>query len=809
MANEDLQRELIRDLIIESVEGLDQYDQELLEFEKDENPERMNLIFRVIHTIKGTAGCLGLNKIEEVAHVGENLLTILRDGKLTINDPMISTLLELSDALKEMLDTLEKTDGEGDTDYSELLRKLDELQKEPAPKEEEELVLEEEIEIEETPAAQQISETVDEGEGAFGLFEEDESSSAQTPSAENQAAESENPIQEAESSSEESDPGFGLFDPAEEREEAPDPEVKQPAESKPKNTPLASTGPSVTESSIRVDVDHLDKMMNMVGELVLARNQIIVNSTNYDESALQKASQRLNLITTELQESVMKTRMQPIGNVWTKFPRIVRDVSSELGKNVRLIMEGKDTDLDRTIIEAIKDPLTHIIRNSIDHGIESPEQRKAVGKPEEGMLSLRAYHEGGQVIIEIMDDGAGIDIEKVKAKAIEKNLIPASRATELSEREAMNLIFAPGFSTAAKVSNVSGRGVGMDVVKTNIEKIGGSIDMQTQAGQGTTLNIKIPLTLAIIPALLVNSSSERYAIPQVSLLELLRLEGKQALKEIEDLYGSPVYRLRGKLLPIVYLDEQLRTKVESKDDASVNTEDIVLNIIVLQADGRPFGLVVDKIHDTEEIVVKPLGKQLKGISCFAGSTIMGDGKIALILDVLGLAKHSGIITDSDSRALVDDDKQSNDSNSQKESILLFDINGSQRMALPLSQAARLEEFDSESIENTGTQQVVQYRGQILPLLRISDHIHGNGSHSAPEDLDTIQVIVYTENEKSIGLVVDSISDIVDEELAISRKSSSQGIKGSAVIQGKVTDLLDAPAIIRSADPSFYEEALVC
>ncbi|MCH6256926.1 chemotaxis protein CheA [Puniceicoccaceae bacterium K14] len=786
MPDEDLQKELIRDLIIESVEGLDRYDQELLEFENDHDAERMNVIFRVIHTIKGTAGCLGLGRIEKVAHVGENLLSLLRDDKLKVHEGMISVLLSLSDALKEMLDTLENTESEGDKDYGELIAKLDALQNEDA---------EPQAETPETDDSQ-----------SFGLFEDEEEAD------------------EVSASADEEGTAFGFFDDEEEPqtedtpesvqiEEAPvnqsepTPTKAETPKAKKPTKPNCSGSSNVADSSIRVDVNHLDRMMNMVGELVLARNQIIVNSTNYDENALIKASQRLNLITTELQESVMKTRMQPIGNVWSKFPRIVRDVSSEIGKKVNLIMEGKETDLDRTIIEAIKDPLTHIIRNSIDHGIETPEKRIQEGKPEEGMLSLRAYHEGGQVIIEIMDDGAGIDIERVKSKAIEKNLITSSQGSNMTEREAMNLIFSPGFSTAAKVSNVSGRGVGMDVVKTNIEKIGGSIDLQTQIGQGTTLNIKIPLTLAIIPALIVNSSGERYAIPQVSLLELVRLEGPQAKSEIEDLYGSPVYRLRGKLLPIVFLDQQLKTRLEDTNDG-FSDEDIVMNIIVLQADGRPFGLVVDQINDTEEIVVKPLGKQLKGISCFAGSTIMGDGKLALILDVLGLAQHSGVITDSDNRALLDDDKSESDIESRKQSMLLFNIGEDRRMALPLSLAARLEEFSEDQIENTGSQQVVQYRGQILPLIRVADHIQGINTSNEYEGKtpNTLQVIVYTENDRSIGLVVDNIRDIVDEEIVIQRESSTAGIKGCAVIQNKVSELLDAPEIIKSADPGFYASA---
>ena len=402
-------------------------------------------------------------------------------------------------------------------------------------------------------------------------------------------------------------------------------------------------GSAVSDSTIRVDVGLLDKLMNLVGELVLARNQVLQFTSQSADSAFLATSQRLNLITTELQGSVMKTRMQPIGNVWSKLPRVVRDLAAACGKEVRLEMEGKETELDKTIIEAIKDPLTHIVRNSVDHGIERPETRVERRKPAEGCLKMRAYHEGGQVIIEITDDGGGIDCERVKQKALQRALITPEQAARMSDHEALYLIFLPGFSTAEKVTNVSGRGVGMDVVKTNIERIGGTVDLQSQPGKGTTLKIKIPLTLAIIPALIVTSGGDRFAIPQVSLLELVRLEVEQASQQIEFIHGAPVYRLRGQLLPFAYLNRELR--LNDADDDGLKPSVEATTIVVLQADGHPFGLVVDEINDTEEIVVKPLGKQLKGVASFAGATIMGDGRVALILDVLGLAQRAGVVAE--------------------------------------------------------------------------------------------------------------------------------------------------------------------
>ena len=360
---------------------------------------------------------------------------------------------------------------------------------------------------------------------------------------------------------------------------------------------------AVSDTAIRVDVGLLDKLMNLVGELVLARNQVLQFNSQREDVALNATSQRLNLITTELQEGVMKTRMQPIGLVWNKLPRLVRDVSHSLGKQVSLEMDGADTELDKTIIEAIKDPLTHLVRNACDHGIERPEERVAKGKPAQGSLHLRAYHEGGQVNIEISDNGSGMDVERLKQKAVDKGLCSVERAARMSDREALNLIFLPGFSTAKQVTNVSGRGVGMDVVKSNIEKIGGAVDIATQLGEWTTVKLKIPLTLAIIPGLVVTSGEERFVIPQVSLLELIRLDASSPAK-IEHVHGTPVYRRRGSLLPIAYLSKILGLQPSQSE---------TVNIVVLQAEDRQFGLVVDSVNDTQEIVVKPLGKQLKGL----------------------------------------------------------------------------------------------------------------------------------------------------------------------------------------------------
>jgi two-component system chemotaxis sensor kinase CheA len=728
--------EILREFLVESYENLDQLDRDLVVLEEDpSNREGLASVFRTIHTIKGTCGFLGLGKLESVAHVGESLLSRLRDGKMQLTTESTSALLAMVDAIRKMLASIETTASDGDDDYAELVDILTRLQDAEPPA------------SAATPAAPPMPTTT---------------ATTDTPAA--------------------------LSTPT-------DTTPAAPAETADPRT-LA-----VSETNIRVDVALLDKLMNLAGELVLARNQILQFAVTQSDTAFIATSQRLNLITTELQEGVMKTRMQPIGNVWSKFPRVVRDLAVTCGKQVRIEMEGEGTELDKTIIEAIKDPLTHVVRNSVDHGIETPEIRIAAGKSSEGRLFLRAYHEGGQVNIEISDDGNGIDPERLKEKALQRGLITPEQAGRMGEREVLNLIFLPGFSTAEKVTNVSGRGVGMDVVKTNIERIGGTVDIQSRPGHGTTLRVKIPLTLAIIPALIVTSGGGRYSIPQVSLLELVRLEGEEARKGVEMIHGAPVYRLRGELLPLVYLDHELN----GDDSANPEDHDGAVNIVVLQAEDRHFGLVVHGINDTEEIVVKPLSKQLKGITSFAGATIMGDGKVALILDVLGLAQRSNVVSAVREHKLSDQGSRTMEQSDSRQTLLLFRIGADGRMAIPLSMVARLEEFPCIEIERAANQEVVQYRGQIMPLVRLASILKQSAAapSAAPE---VIQVVVYSEGGRSIGLVVDCILDIVQETLTINREVGRDGVLGSAVVQQRVTDLLDVQGVVRTVDPSFFAQA---
>jgi two-component system chemotaxis sensor kinase CheA len=758
MAVED--DEIMREFLIESRENLLGLDRDFVALEQNPRDHALlSRIFRCVHTIKGTSGFLNLPALEKLTHVGETQLSRLRDGEILLDTHATSALLAMVDAVRRVLTSLEQNRGEGDEDFSAIIGEL-------------------------TKIGQGQTATAKAAPAAKAPAPVPTPAAVPTPlppptSAPPPAVVSKASVRPA--------PGEKLPVPHPSTRPATPPAPAPEAQD-------AQRATNVAETAIRVDIALLDRVMNLVGELVLARNQILQYGAKSNDPGLVNASQRLNLLTTELQAGVMKTRMQPIGNVWSRFPRVVRDLANVCGKSVHVELEGSGTELDRSIIEAIKDPLMHAVRNAIDHGIESAERRLLAGKPASGKLCFRAFHEGGQVNIEVADDGGGINTDKVRARAIERGLVAADRAQRMNERELLHLIFLPGFSTAESVTHLSGRGVGMDVVKTNIEKIGGTVDISSERGVGTTLKIKIPLTLAIIPALIVTSGGERFAIPQVNLLELVRLEGAQSRRGIETLHGTPLYRLRGNLLPLVFLNEALDLPGPG---AGVD----VVNIVVLQADDRQFGLVVDDIHDTEEIVVKPLGKELKRLDVFAGATIMGDGRVALILDVLGVARHSNVMPPTRERSLPEPATATAAAAETRETLLLFRAAGSTRMAIPLSLVARLEEIAPERVEHAGGREVVQYRGSILHLVRLDEE---RPNTRRPLREGPLNVVVYSENGKSVGLVVDEILDVVEEVVRVEDAGGAPGLAGVAVIQGKVTDLLDVHAVLRRHAPGFFE-----
>ena len=769
--------DLVKDFLVESNENLEQMDQHLLALERDPTQsDRIAGIFRGIHSIKGICGFLGYSKLEGVAHAGENLLSKLRDGKMVLNSELGTLLLSLSDAVRAMLSSIEQTGADGDEPWTSLVADL---------------------------------EAASEGR-PFGPGASDASGPPPEPAQE--AWEPEAPTESVEVPP--YVPPVVQAAPPQEVYQAPTPIIPQyvaptpvappPAASKPEPIPSRPAPPEnaasnnedkghavAGDTTVRVDVGLLDGLMDLVGELVLARNRIL-QSNHQGDASFQNGVQRLNVITTQLQEGIMKSRMQSIGTSWNKLPRVVRDVAKACDKRARVEMEGAETELDRTIAETIKDPLTHILRNSIDHGLEKPEIRRQLGKDEEGTILLRAFHEGGQVVIQVVDDGAGVNIEAVRNRAISRNLITPEQAAKMTDPEIVRLLFLPGFSTAEKVSNISGRGVGMDVVKTNIERIGGSVHLESRWGQGTTLTLKIPLTLAIIPAIIVTCGGQRFAIPQVNLVELVGVGSTDGPK-IENIHGVPVFRLRDQLLPLVMLRKTL--ELPSRDENARSF------IVVLSADKFTFGVVVDSVQDTQEIVVKPLSKLFKDLQVYAGTTILGDGTVSLILDVTGVAKRSGLDSAESQAALALGNSHAAKDVAPSDPILLFAIQGGSRMAIPVDAVARLEEFPIDTVESSGLRDVVQYRGDILPLLWLSDILPERRLVARdPEPPTRLSVVVHHFGGQAVGLVVDRIIDIVDEPVTQERPGSRDGVKAVVVIQGKVTEMLDVEAVVRSAAP---------
>jgi two-component system chemotaxis sensor kinase CheA len=549
------------------------------------------------------------------------------------------------------------------------------------------------------------------------------------------------------------------------------------------------------------DVGLLDKLMNLVGELVLTRNQILRCSIVRDEAMFQASSQRLNLITTELQEGMMKTRMQPIRNISSKLPRVVRDLALACGKRATIAMVGEETELDKTLGEAIKDPITHIVRNAIDHGIEPPEVRESLGKPAEGTLRLRAYHEGGMVNIELSDDGGGIDPARLRRKAIERGWLTEEQAAQRSDRDILALIFRPGFSTAESLTMVSGRGVGMDVVKSRVESIGGSVDATSRVGVGTTIKMKIPLTLTIINALIVSAGGDRFAIPQVNLVELIRLKGQAARDGLIDLRGTRAGRYRGKVLPLIDLNEVL--KVGPGPALGEAGEDAPVNIVVLQADQRRFGLVVDLIDDAQEIVVRPLARQLKGIHCLAGATIMGDGRIALILDVFGLAKGLDGRREAEPASPVGETGLIPASSAERHALLVLRGTDGSPLAIRLDEVDRLENVPRSSVEWVGDRPLVQYRRTLLPLVDAAAWLRGEvwlGDRSTDAEAEPWQVVIHVADGRRVGLVFSRVLDIVEEALDVRGEAKRPGVRLTAAVQGRATEVLDVRTILAGVDP---------
>ncbi|MDV7338991.1 chemotaxis protein CheW [Terasakiella sp. A23] len=793
--------DLLSEFITETSESLMVLDSELVKFEQNPNDtEILSNIFRLMHTIKGTCGFLGLPRLEKVAHAGENVLGKFREGTLEVTPQAVTLILHAIDTIKELLQTLEETEAEPDGNDQELIDQLNAMAEGRAVEDAAPAAAApaDEAPAEEAPApAPSGGPTLDERGfpvAAELLMEVEQavSEGVTAPSQEELDAQMKAEM-DAEKAAEAPAPAADTPAPAAQVPAAPKEEPKKAPPAKKEAAKPSGGGKetSVANQTIRVNVELLENLMTLVSELVLTRNQLLQMVRGSDDSVFKVPLQRLSHITSDLQEGVMKTRMQPIGNAWAKLPRIVRDLSIEANKKIDLQMIGAETELDRQVLELIKDPLTHMVRNSADHGLETPEVRESVGKPKVGTITLNAYHEGGHIIIEIADDGKGLNTDRIREKIIENGLAAEADLEAMSDQQIHQFIFRAGFSTAQKVTSVSGRGVGMDVVRTNIEKIGGTIELKSIEGKGSTFTIKIPLTLAIVSALVVECSGERFAIPQISVLELVRTSSASD-NNIEMINDAPVLRLRNRLLPLVSLHDHL-----SLGERKVDLENDELFIVVTQVGTYTFGIIVDRVFDTEEIVVKPVAPILRHISLFSGNTILGDGSVIMILDPNGIAATTGEV------AMGNSDAQSTSvattTSGETTSILIFRAGGEELKAVPLALVARLEEVDVTKIEYSGTNPVVQYRGQLMPLIPI------DLGHEWKEE-GRQPVLVFTDKDHSMGLVVDEIVDIVEDHLNIELASDREGFVGSAVISGKATDLIDAGYYLTKAFPDWFGRA---
>jgi two-component system, chemotaxis family, sensor kinase CheA len=746
--------DLLREFLTETGESLDTVDVELVHFEQEPNNAKiLDNIFRLVHTIKGTCGFLGLPRLEALAHAAETLMGKFRDG-MPVTGEAVTLILSTIDRIKQLLDQLERAESEPAGNDADLIAPLERMV----------------VDAPATGAAPPPSAAAAAPKGTAGTL------AYQVL---------ERPLRPGEVALDELERAFRetAGPDAEAAAQAAKAKAEKPAE------PEQSADAKIANQTLRVNVETLEHLMTMVSELVLTRNQLLEIVRRHENSEFKVPLQRLSNVTAELQEGVMKTRMQPIGNAWQKLPRIVRDLSTELGKQIELDMRGADTELDRQVLELIKDPLTHMVRNSADHGLETPTERRALGKPEKGTIRLSAYHEGGHIIIEISDDGRGLNTARIKAKAIASRLVTEAAAEKLTETQIHKFIFAPGFSTANTVTSVSGRGVGMDVVRTNIDQIGGTIEVKSELGEGSTFIIRIPLTLAIVSALIVEAGGDRFAIPQLAVVELVRAQTNSEHK-IERIKDAPVLRLRDKLLPLIRLESLLQ--IENGD--AVEPENGF--IVVTQVGSQTFGIVVDGVFHTEEIVVKPMSTRLRHINMFSGNTILGDGSVIMIIDPNGIAKSVGTVAVQ--AALAEEaDAERRTGTDEMTSLLIFRAGAAQPKAVPLSLVTRLEELDTKKVEMSNGRPLIQYRGQLMPLIRVNDQVQLKAEGTQP-------LLVFSDEGRSMGLVVDQIVDIVEDRLNIEVPSDTPGILGSAVVKSQATEIIDVGYYL----PQAFEDWLI-
>ena len=723
--------ELLSEFLTETGEGLDQLDAELVRFEQEPNNAAMlNTIFRLVHTVKGTCGFLGLSRLAKLAHAAETLMGQYRDGApVTVEG--VSVILASIDRIKEILAGLERDGAEPLGSDADLIGRLQMLASgEPSPM------------------------------AASGF----------APFADAEGPQQNGPLQ-------------ATLDELERAwRAAPGPDPVAPAKELARGwNGLVDADGRETQArtqTVRVSVDTLEHLMTTVSELVLTRNQLLDLVRRTGESEFKSPLQRLSTVTAELQEGIMKARMQPVANAWQKLPRLVRELSLELDKKIELDMTGGETELDRQVLEMIKDPLTHMLRNSADHGLEPPAERVKKGKPETGRIKLSAYQQGGYIVIDVADDGRGLDAQRIRAKAVENGLATQAEVDRLSDADVCKIIFRPGFSTAEAISGVSGRGVGMDVVRNNIELIGGTVELKSSSPSGTTFTIKIPLTLAIMAALIVEVAGHRFAIPQYSVTELVRT-GKASGHDVELINDTAVVRLRDRLLPLLDLAQLLQ--LEGSRATLERVANGVLTVVVIQVGAQRFGALVDSVFRTEEIVVKPMSSLLRDVGMFSGNTILGDGSVIMIIDPNALGTEVGSVEGQAELASAAPAAEA--AVEDKTALLLFRAGSSAMKAVPLSLITRLEEIERDSIEHCNGEDVVQYRGALMPLVYMHDETRGRADSVQP-------VLVFTEGGKPVGLAIDQIVDIVEERLEIELNTDTPGVIGAAIVKGKAAEIID-------------------
>ncbi len=802
--------DLLQDFLTETFESLTQLDQDIVQLEQNpEDPELLGNIFRVAHTIKGTCGFLDLPRLESVAHAAENILGKYRDGELPVTEESITLILNSVDRITMIVTHLEQEGVEPEGDDRDLIEQI-------------ETILE---------ASGHVEASEDDLEAAFAgtLDEKDTEENTEEDIEQDLTSDDQDTVMEQELGETESE--TKAKDGVKANEGAPAQTTAQQANQAVKESQLAN-------QSIRVNVDVLENLMTVVSELVLTRNQLLQTARANPHDAYNNPLQQLNHVVSELQEGVMKTRMQPIGKAWAKLPRLVRDTAKDLDKDITLVMDGEDTELDRQVLELIKDPLTHMVRNSADHGIEQPETRIENGKPPAGTIHLSAYHEGGHIIIELKDDGKGLAVDKIKDKALDSGIVSEADLESMSDQQIKALIFRPGFSTADAVTSVSGRGVGMDVVRSNIEKIGGTVDLKSVEGEGTTFTIKIPLTLAIVSAMILSAAGNKFALPQTAIVELVKT-GRDSDAKIERIQGSRVLRLRGGLLPLVDLSDvfgggqkntsrpqtnqspsdsmdqpphdvaagQSSDKKELSDDDAMAIADNRVDItgradesfiIVSQVGSFTFGIIVDQVFDTEEIVVKPVAPILRNIDVFSGNTILGDGSVIMILDPNGMAKQAGDISTLEQQSMQA--KQTETTGDKTTSLLLFTAGDGAPKAVPLALIGRLEDIDKTEIEKSEGGLVVQYRGELMPLIPFNQNISVDLNSEGNQP-----VLVFVDDDKHMGLIVERIVDIVDEAINVqSSAAQNTGVLGSAIIAGKATEVIDVSHFLQKATGDWFD-----